>query len=606
MLQRERAITKVVHDHGGVIVAQQNHFGVNGESDAMDDYRYLQGPSPVESPVFNEKPRPMDEGAMQEVAEYWARCCAISREAGFDGVEVHLAHSYLLHEFLTPLFNKRTDEYGGSLENRIRFPVQVIRSVRERVGEDFVVGIRVCVDDLVEGGLRPEDTARIAHEIEQTGLIDYVNTTVATYHGIGSAIPSSDIDEGWTRDKVATVKEAVDLPVFLVGGIKDPQFAEEVLSSGDADMVAMTRAQIAEPEYANKVKEGREDEIIHCIRCNQGCIGRLFEGKPITCILNPATGREQRLGKDTLRPAADPGQWLVVGGGPAGMKSAEVLAKRGHRVTLLERADRLGGQVNYILQTPRRDTFRWIIEDLSNRMDKQGVDVRLNTEADPEMVEDLNPDGVILATGSRPLENGWSSVAPTTETMPGSEQSHVRSGLDVLEDPDTFGERVCLIDNQGDRYASGVAEVLLNQGRSVHMVSRFQSLFPELLTTLDQGFVYKRTMEHGLEYTLNHWVKQIGESEAVVYNMYTGEEQTLGPFDHFVLMTGHESRNGLYEQLEERVRPLHRVGDCKAPRRIGHAIYEGELAGREIFDMEDRYIEAGSLEVPFESTIQGD
>src|SRR5699024_6840224 len=172
-----------------------------------------------------------------------------------------------------------------------------------------------------------------------TGLIDYINTTVATYHDIGYAMPSNDIPEGWTLDRVARVRSAVELPVFAVGGIKDPAMAEAALSDGKADMIAMTRAQIADPEYARKVKEGREDEIYHCIRCNQGCIGRLFQARPITCILNPGTGREERFGIGTLEPVATPGKWVVVGGGPAGMKAAEILSKRGHQVILFEREE---------------------------------------------------------------------------------------------------------------------------------------------------------------------------------------------------------------------------------------------------------------------------
>jgi NADPH-dependent 2,4-dienoyl-CoA reductase/sulfur reductase-like enzyme len=203
--------------------------------------------------------------------------------------------------------------------------------------------------------------------LESDGEIDYVNVTAAGYHNIFRAIEPSDVPDGYLVDLSAQVKAAVGLPVFAVGGIKDAALAEEILASGKADMVAMTRAQIADPEFANKVLEDREDEIYHCIRGNQGCISRVFKGLPIACTVNPAAGRERRFGDETLVPTDDPGSWLVVGGGPAGMKAAETLARRGHGVTLVEREERLGGQVNLILRTPGRDEFHWIVRDPRRR-----------------------------------------------------------------------------------------------------------------------------------------------------------------------------------------------------------------------------------------------
>ena len=234
---------------------------------------------------------------------------------------MHISHSYLLHQFLSPLYNKRTDEYGGSFENRLRFGREVIAAVRSRVGTDWVVGVRISLSDFIPGALDVEDAIRVAQTLEADGHLDYVNVTAAGYHNIFLAIQPSDEPDGYLVDLTAQVKAAVsELPVFTVGGIKDPALAEEILASGKADMVAMTRAQIADPEFANKVQEGREDEVVHCIRGNQGCIGRVFKGLPISCTVNPAAGREGRLrplvaaeragalGRRGRRPGGDEGR----------------------------------------------------------------------------------------------------------------------------------------------------------------------------------------------------------------------------------------------------------------------------------------------------------
>lgn len=596
IIDREREVTRVVHGEGAKIIAQQNHFGINGSSSAGDDYRVLWSASAVKSPAFGETAKAMEIEDMEEVADYWALCCAYSREAGFDGVEVHLAHSYLLHQFHSALFNKRGDEYGGSFENRMRYPLEVIRRVREKVGKDFVVGIRIPLVEMAPDGFDVDHAVRIATRVAETGLIDYVNTTVATYHDIGYAMPTNDIPDGWTLDRVAKVRSAVEIPVFAVGGIKNPAMAEEALSDGKADMIAMTRAQIADPEYANKVREGREDDIYHCIRCNQGCIGRLFQARPITCILNPGTGREERFGVDTVEPASDPGHWVVVGGGPAGMKAAEILSQRGHRVTLFEKEEKLGGQVNLILKTPRRDSFAWIARDLESHMRKNGVEIRLGRAADAEAITSLSPNGVIIATGSDALKTGYSSIAPMVDEVPGVGQSNVLTVPEILEEPEQAGERVLLLDDDGTRYVLGTAELLLDHGKEVHILTRFNGLAPNIVQTLDQPFMFRKLFGKGLTYTINHWVRGIDGRKVTIYNLFTGEKAMLNGFDTVVLATGHSPRDTLYFHLKEELDNVHRIGDCHAPRQIEHAIYEGMLAGRELFDVSTKYLETGALE----------
>src|SRR5918992_26371 len=519
-LEADRRLTHAVHEHGAAIFAQLNHFGLNASSDSADDLRVLWGPSAVKSPAYGETPKAMEHEDIREVSEWWARSAELSREGGFDGTEVHISHSYLLHQFLSPLYNKRTDEYGGSFENRLRFAREVIAEVRRRVGGDWVVGVRISLSDFIPGALDVEDAVRVARGLEADGQIDYVNVTAAGYHNIFMAIQPSDEPDGYLVDLAAQVKAAVALPVFTVGGIKDPALAEQILAERKADMVAMTRAQIADAEFANKVREGREEEIVHCIRGNQGCIGRVFKGLPIACTVNPAAGREGRLG----------------------------------------------------------------------------------SEATAESVRALAPDGVVVATGAVPSTTGFSSVNPLAETLAGVERENVVTGWDVLLDSRPVGDRVVVLDDDGSRYAAGVIEVLLDRGKRVEMVSRWHALFPGTLTTLDLPHIYGRLLSKGLTHRLNSWASAIQGSSVSIFNLYTGTAETLEDVDTVVLATGAEANDELYFALRGTIDNLHRIGDCLAPRKLDHAIYEGELAGREWWG-EERYIYEGELERWEEATV---
>ena len=595
-LEADRRLTDAVHEHGAAIFAQLNHFGLNATSDSADDLRVLWGPSAVKSPAYGETPKAMEHEDIREVVEWWGRSAELSREGGFDGTEVHISHSYLLHQFLSPLYNKRTDEYGGSFENRLRFAREVIDEVRGRVGSDWVVGVRISLTDFVPGGLDIEDAVRVAQELERAGGIDYVNVTAAGYHNIWRAIEPSDVPDGYLVELCAQVKAAVAaLPVFTVGGIKDAALAEEILAAGKADMVAMTRAQIADPEFANKARDGRENEIVHCIRGNQGCIGRVFKGLPIACTVNPEAGREGRFGGPLPR-ADSPARWLVAGGGPAGLKAAATLAERGHEVILVEQADRLGGQVNLILRTPAREEFGWLVTDLERRLGRFGVDVRLETEATPSLVRELDPDAVVVATGAVASRTGFSSVNPLVESLPGVEQDNVLTGWEVLLGERPVGRRVVVLDDDGTRAAAGVCEVLLDRGSEVELVSRWNALFPTTLTTLDMAHLYSRLLGKGLAYRLNAWASAIEGDVVRVFNLYTGAAETIESVDTVVLAAGAKANDGLYFDLKGHVENLHRIGDCVAPRKLDHAIYEGYLAGRELWSPEERYIYEGELE----------
>ena len=591
----DRRICAAVHEHGARIVAQLSHYGAKGASDGSDDLRVLWGPSAIRAAAFNETPKQMEAGEIAEVVEGFAGSAALSQEAGFDGAEVHFAHGYLLHQFLSPLFNRRTDEYGGSLENRLRFPLACVAAVRERCGPGFVVGVRVSLDDYAAGGLGIEDAIFVARALRESGLVDYLNVTAGTSN-MGWAVGPSDLADGWLLDQQRLLKEAVGgLPMLAVGGIVEPAHAEELVASGRADLVALIRAQIADPEWANKAREGREREIVRCIRCNQGCVGRATRGLPISCAVNPAAGRERVFGIGTLVAATRPQPFLVVGGGPAGMKAAETLAARGHRVTLVEREAELGGQLRLLARTPSRETFGRLVEDLAGALDRHGVDVRLGVEATAALVDELDPTAIVVATGARARGDGFSHALPHIPRLRGAEQANVVTHWDVIGGQAEVGTRVVVLDDDGTRAAAGVVELLLDRGCEVELVSRFATLFPLSTNPADAAFLPARLVQKGMSWRLYSWALGVEGGTITLLDLLSNREESR-EVDTVVLALPPVAEDALYAELAAGGRPVHRIGDCVAPRRIDHAIYEGVLAGRELWTWQERELAPGALE----------
>ena len=592
----DRRLTTAVQDRGAVIFGQLAHVGMMMPSDANDDPRVLWSASAIPSPHPSEMAKEMEPEDMDELVESFRRSAEIIRAGGYQGVELHFAHSYLIHQFLSSMFNRRTDEYGGPLENRLRLPMRIIEAVRSAVGADYVVGVRLGMTDFLEGAHDVHDTIAIVTALRDSGHVDYVSLSAAGFNK-GLEIAPSDVPSGHMVAMAAGIKAAVPgLITFAIGGLNDPAQADEMVRTGQADMVAMTRTMIADPEYPNKVREGRDDEVYHCIRANQGCISRVFRGLAVACTVNPATGREGRFGAQTLNVTASPRRWLVVGGGPAGLKAAEGLARAGHEVLLLEAQDRLGGQVNLAMETPGRQTFGWIVTDLRTHLDKLGVEIRVGVTATAALVEKENPHGVVLATGALPGRDGFSHAAPLTRRIPGAGLPHVVTPWEVLGRGHVTGGRVVVLDADGSRYAAGTTEALVDRGADVELISPNADLFPATVTTLDRSFVYQRLFSKGLRYRLNSWVSEIGSSTVTAYNLYSGASAVLDGITAVVLITGRVANDSLYRELKGQLEHLHRIGDCVAPRSLDHAIYEGFMAGREEWSLQGRHIGARELE----------
>jgi NADPH-dependent 2,4-dienoyl-CoA reductase/sulfur reductase-like enzyme len=507
-----------------------------------------------------------------------------------------MGHGWLLHQFLSPIWNRRTDDYGGSFENRLRLPLETVSEVRSRVGDDFVVGARISMTDGVDGGLVVEDAIDVANALNERGLIDYATTTAGGVQAPSLYGSPTDLPRGHLLDLIARFKAETDLIVIAVGGINEPTDAERVVADRVADMVALTREQIADPEFVEKIRTGREDEIHHCIRANQGCIGRVGRGLPIGCTVNPLAGREGRFGVGDQIPAAERERWLVVGGGPAGMKAAVGLAERGHEVVLSEAADSLGGQVNLILKTPGRESVAWLVRDLERDLRRLGVQVELERPVTVSLIDDLSPDAIVVATGATPSRTGFTIARPTVSALPGADLTHVVTGWDVLNESKDVGQNVLLLEDDGTRYAAGVAEALLDVGRNVELITPGSTLFPSTAYTNDMAVLYQRLLGKGLRYTLGTWATYIGEKEVGVVNLHTDAEEYRTDVDTVVLVGARLPVDDLYQGLTRDRRRVHRVGDCVAPRNLDHAIYEGFLAGRELWTTEERHVPDGELE----------
>ncbi|MBW2519487.1 MAG: FAD-dependent oxidoreductase, partial [Deltaproteobacteria bacterium] len=338
-----RKITDYVHQFDSKIFAQLNHNGQQG--DGSLSRLPVWAPSPVPDVLFRETPKIMEAEDIEEVARFYALSAEHVRQGGFDGVELQFGHSSLARQFLSPLTNLRQDEFGGSLENRMRAPLMFIEAVRKAVGDDYTLGVRMCADEMIPGGLDLAQVQEICALFEASGLIDFMDLSIATFYNLYLVEGSMHTPLGYTIPLAAGVREKIKLPVFCTGRINDPVMAEKVLAAGQADMIGMCRALICDPFLPKKAEEGRLEDMRYCIACNQGCIGRIGMNKTVGCVQNPAVGLEKQWGEGTLKPAPIKKKVVVVGCGPGGMWAAKMAGRRGHDVTLFDRNDALGGQV---------------------------------------------------------------------------------------------------------------------------------------------------------------------------------------------------------------------------------------------------------------------
>src|SRR4051794_15165549 len=466
-----REITEAVHRYRVPIFAQINHNG--GQASSMYSRLPVWAPSAVADPLFREVPKAVTHGEIDEIVAGYAQVAANCAEGGFDGIELQCSHSSIVRGFLSPATNRRSDQYGGSLENRARLMIEIVAAVRDAIGSGLALGVRICGDELIEHGTTIDDAVEVARLVEATGHVDYINTSIGVATASLFMIEASmHVPPGYAMFIPSAIRKAVELPVVGVGRFKDPLQAERALAEGHCDLVGVVRGQIADAHFAAKARAGHADDIRLCLSCNQECVGRMGLNRWLGCIENPLTGRES---EPVAGPAPSPRRLVVVGGGPGGLQAAATAASRGHQVVLFERAEQLGGQARLAATVPSRAEFGDIVRNLVHACQTAGVDVRCGVAADAATVLGERPDAVVVATGAEPARPYW---AP-------SDAATVVDVCDVLDGRAAPSGRVVVVDELGFHQATSVAELLADRGCTVTVVTPGMIVGQDLGVTLD-------------------------------------------------------------------------------------------------------------------------
>ncbi len=572
-------IARAIHDHGAKVFVQINHLGRHRASDSAD-WGPAWGPSSVPIQDAMGKGQLCKEMEKEEIASVvagFAKTAKNLQVAGFDGVEVHAAHDYLLDQFLTPVHNRRTDEYGGSLDNRLRFTLEAIDAVRKGCGRDFAVGVRLNGEWPIPSGFSSDESTEVARRLQATGQVDFINVTAWPMH---YAIAPSGEPHGQLVPFAKAVKDVVtDIRVFAIGRIVDPLHAEKILAEGGADMIAMNRASIADAELPNKAREGRFDDIRRCTGSGQGCMATA--GGPLMCTQNATVAQEKEWGIGTLKPAEARKRVLIVGGGPAGMEAAIVASQRGHEVVLSEKSGVLGGQINLFVRSPRHGEMAHVVDWRKRQIEKLGVEVRFETEVTPDIVAGFGADAVVVATGSTPRRDRWYHPTPHLPSIPGSHLPHVFSPWDALEGTLDDRRHVVVVDAVGYYPSSHPLEYLAARGCRVSGVCGGAVFAPEIVN-IDRPAFSKFVRSKDVTFFTMSTVKEIRRDSVTIMNGQTGQEFTIDDVDAVVLSVGNTPNDELFHALKGQVPVLHRIGDCLAPRTIEFAVHEGHKIGREL------------------------
>ncbi len=573
VVDRLRRIGEAVHAHGAKLFLQLAHGGVVASS--YYNFLHLQGCSPVPTPANGEIPRVMTRNHIEEVVQQHVDLTLKAKEAGYDGIELHFGHGYLQQEFLSPAYNIRKDEYGGVLENRMRFGIEVIDAVRAAVGEDFVVGVRTSADELIPDGYTLEEAKEFMPIWAKSGKIDFLHVTVAASTTMAYAIPPMMVPPRPFVYCAAEIKQLVDIPVFAVIRINDPVTANDIIKNNEADMVTMTRATICDPELPNKAREGRLDDVRQCIACNEGCWERWAHQAPITCMQNPEAGRE---GVFKIEPAASSKKVMVIGGGCAGMEAAVVAKQRGYDVSLYEKAAELGGAILIPAKVPSRQELGQAVRFLKHEVERLGIPVHLGAEVTAEEVLEQNPDSVVVATGATTIEDPRPDVVGPyagIEIEPGAD---VVTAEDVLEGKAQTGNRVVIADQQNYMKGLVAAEFLADQGKEVTVIMplpiRYLVANPYEMDASTHGVQIMNLKTKGVKRVSDNKVKRVQAGKVIIEDVFTQEEQELEA-DTLVLSYWRKADTRLHEELEGKVKELHLIGDALAPRRLIDAFYEG-------------------------------
>ena len=559
-VEEHRQITRTVHEAGGKIAMQIYHAGWRAPSRVTGVQPMA--PSAVPAGDRFEMPREMTAADIKNVVEQFSEAAFNAKKAGYDGVELHCGHGYLLGTFLSPSSNKRSDEYGGTVENRARIVVEIIRRTREKTGRDYPFWCKLSVHEYIDGGLETGDSQVLARIFEEAG-IDAIHCSQGNHLSNYATIPPSATPRGHYLPNAAAIRQAVSIPVIAVGRINDPLVGEKALAAGQCDLVAMGRASLADPRLPLKTAEGRCDDILHCIGCLQGCIGEFARGRIVRCMVNPLTGME---GEYDCSPAKVRRKVFVAGGGISGCEAAIAAAMRGHDVTLFEASDRLGGQWLAAAVPPGKEEFASFLLWQKRRLAELGVSVRLNEALTRETVLREKPHTVIVATGSHPV------VPP----IKGTEREHVVPAAEVLLGRVRVGRRIVIIG--GGMVGMETADFLSSFGKEVAVVEMLDAVASEAEAN-SRYFLMQRIERQKVTLFTGAVVQEIGDKEVRVL-LKSGREELLAA-DHVILAAGMRSSNSLAAELEG-CACITVIGDADKVKNGLFNIQEGFEAGLNI------------------------
>ncbi len=565
--------------HGMKVFQQIWHAGHNGTPlDGSPPW----SPSDIPSPQVGIVPRPMTKAQIDEIIEAYAATVKLCKDSGLDGVEIHGAHGYLPQQFLSTNTNKRTDEYGGSLENRMRFLMEIMRACREHAEDGFAVGVRLAADETA-GGIGPEENIAVVEALQAEGLTDFVNVSLGNYHSFPKMIGGMHEPVGYELETAEPVTRVTDdIPSIVTGRYRTMEEVDQAIRTGQADLVGMTRATIADPDLVNKTRAGQESRVRPCIACNQGCVGQLLSPlRKVGCAVNAGAGFETKWGDDKLTAVDTPKHVLVIGGGPAGMETARVAAKRGHKVTLAEAMPDLGGTLDLASRAPTRQQFKDFLLWLQDEIYAEGVNVQLSTYVTETDLADFNADHVVLATGAEPRMDGLQMSHPG-EPIEGFELDHVVSSNELFFDPSVASATHALvIDDVGHYEGLAAAEHLANAGAKVTMVTRLPTLAPEMRSALMVDPALERLAARDFTYHVGTRALKTDGQSATLQAVTGGDVWSVNA-DQVVFISLNRPRNELIEAIETADLPYTLVGDANAPRFLVRAVAEGNAAGRSV------------------------
>ena len=533
-----------IHEEGAKVVVQLHHAG----RQSVPPYIFgemPEAPSKVACPMLNFVPEAMTNERVWEIIDEFGDAAVRAKKAGADGVEVHGAHGYLVAQFMSPHANKRTDEFGGDFFGRMKFPQEIFKNIRSKVGPDYPLLFRFGHDEKVNGGRTLEESVMVGRMAEEAG-VDALDISIMTYASLPYMSAPPAMPHGFNQFPTKFIKEAVSIPVISVGRY-EPAIAESALLNGCADFISFGRESIADPDLPAKVAEEKYDEIFPCIGCTQSCLGYLNGGGTIRCLVNPLSGLENKV---DMTPAALPKKVLVAGSGPAGLAAAYLAARKGHQVILAEKTGEIGGQFRLAAVPPCKQDIATAIRAYINQCRKLGVTICLNCEVTEEFLKEINPDAVILATGGTPLHIN----------LEGIDGANVMDAVDVLDGSKSAGNRVLVIG--GGMTGVETADYLAEHNKAVTIVEMRDDI------ALDEAsaprfFLIPRLKEHGVGWHVGATVKKILPDGAVYEK--DGEEHVLSGYDTIVLALGVRPYNPLEETVKAMGRECFVIGDAKQP-----------------------------------------